>query len=197
MTAESAPDTTEKDALRREALRHRDRIDPASEDPDTACSLFFETIDPQPGQIVALYWPKGREMDCTGVIEKLLKDGIACALPVVRKGQRELGFVLWKDGDPLDTGPYDVRQPPVTPTTNWVDPDIVVVPMLAFDRRGYRLGYGGGYYDATLHALRRKKNIVAVGFAYAQQAVLFSLPTEDHDERLDWVITPQKAHRFT
>ena len=70
------------------------------------------------------------------------------------------------------------------------------MPMLAFDRPGNRLGHGGGYYDTTLRALREKKKITAVGVAYAQQAVLFSLPVEDHDEKLDWIITEQNTHRF-
>src|SRR6185503_17417551 len=102
----------------------------------------------------------------------------------------------WKDGDPLAEGAFGIMQPS-TDAPKWVDPDIVVVPLLAFDRRGYRLGYGSGYYDVTLAALRAKKKIVAVGLGYGQQAVLFNLPSEPHDEKLDWVITPQKAHSFT
>ncbi len=186
----------DKNSLRHEALRHRDRIDPGSEDTEAACTLFFDTLKPQKGQVVALYWPKGREFDVCPITEQLLKQGFTCALPVIQKGSRELKFAAWNENVPLVVGPYEVQHPAIDQKTKWVDPDIVVVPLLAFDRRGYRLGYGSGYYDATLQALRQKKNITAVGLGYAKQAVLFSLPVEEHDQKLDWVITPQKAHQF-
>ena len=88
-------------------------------------------------------------------------------------------------------------EPVVHEGTQWLEPDVVIVPLLAFDRRGYRLGQGGGYYDATLADLRAKKNIIAVGLAYAQQACLFNLPVEEHDQKLDWVVTPQGAQEFS
>lgn len=187
-----------KETLRREARNHRNRIDPCdrAEDPESACALFFEHIKPRRGQVVALYWPSGREFDSGPVMEKLLKEGIDCALPVMTAEERILKFALWDDTEPLTEGPHKIMQPAVNERTRWADPDIVAVPLLAFDRRGYRLGQGGGHYDATLRDLRRKKDILAVGLAYAQQAVLFNLPVGPCDERLDWVITPQKAHCY-
>jgi 5-formyltetrahydrofolate cyclo-ligase len=186
--------TLSKETLRIEAIRHRDRIDPASEDPDHARDLFFENIKPQLGQVVAAYWAKGREFDGSGIIERLLKEGIACALPVIIEGSRELKFARWDEGIALAEGPFGIMQP-MSPQ-QWVEPDIVIVPLLAFDQKGYRLGYGGGYYDVTLRALKAKKDVLSVGLGYAQQAVLFGLPREEHDQRLDWMITPQKAQRF-
>ncbi|HEY8189530.1 MAG TPA: 5-formyltetrahydrofolate cyclo-ligase, partial [Micavibrio sp.] len=173
---------------------HRDRIDPGSENADHARDLFFQNIRPQPGQVVALYWPKGREFDCSGIGERLLAEGITCALPVIQEESRELKFARWDERIALAEGPFGIMQP-MSPQ-QWVEPDIVIVPLLAFDQKGYRLGYGGGYYDATLKTLKEKKNAVAVGLAYAQQAVLFGLPREDHDQRLDWVVTPLKAQCF-
>jgi len=79
---------------------------------------------------------------------------------------------------------------------NYIDPDILLIPLLAFDQRGARLGYGKGHYDATLAELKKRKQITAIGIGYAQQAVLFKLPSEDHDEELDMVITPQFVKRF-
>jgi len=188
---------TSKESLRFEAIRHRERIHVFSnEDPEAVCALFFDAIKPQKGQKMALYWPKDKEFDPGPVMERLLREGFVCALPVIKKGEKELSFARWKDGDPLVSGPFDVQQPAVDEGTEWVEPDIVVVPLLAFDRKGYRLGYGGGYYDATLRTLRQKKKIVAVGVGFAQQAVIFNLPVEEHDEKLDWVITPQKSHYF-
>lgn len=186
-----------KDTLRHEAVRHRERIDPGSENPEDASALFFEVIKPQTGQVIALYWPKGREIDTAPLMDNLLQAGFTCALPVVVKGQKELRFARWDESVPLAEGPYGVFQPAIDDKTQWVDPDIVIVPLLAFDRHGYRLGYGGGYYDATLSALREKKAVTAVGLAWSQQAVLFNLPVEPHDEKLDWVITPQRAQKFT
>ncbi|WP_235068286.1 5-formyltetrahydrofolate cyclo-ligase [Micavibrio aeruginosavorus] len=186
-----------KDSMRREAKRHRDRIDLVDGDADRAADLFMETIAPKPDQIVALYWPKGREFDTLPLMERLLAAGIICALPVVVKDEWLLRFVAWNDGDALADGPYGLKQPPVDANTVFVDPDIFIVPLLAFDRRGNRLGYGGGYYDETLRHYRAMKDIVAVGYGYAEQAVLFNLPAEDHDQKLDYMITPLGVQRFT
>jgi len=86
---------------------------------------------------------------------------------------------------------------PALEAAEYITPEILIVPLLAFDRKGNRLGYGGGYYDATLEHLRKDGNVIAAGFAYSQQAVLFNLPSEAHDQKLDWVITPQKIYDFT
>lgn len=185
-----------KETLRQEALRHRVLMDPRSEDPDEACDIFFDSIKPENGQAVATYWPKDKEFDPYAILERLQKNGHLCALPVVQKDSKELKFVSWSEGEPLEEGPFKVQQPVIGPDTEFVEPDIVIVPLLAFDRRGYRLGYGGGYYDVTLRTLRAKKDIVAVGVAFACQACLFNLPVEDHDEKLDWIITPKEAFSF-
>lgn len=186
-----------KETLRNEAIKHRERIHVFNnEDPEDVCGIFFDAVKPEQGQVIALYWPMDKEFDPSAILERLLKDGFKCALPVIDKGNRILKFAVWNEDDPLEFGPYNVQQPAITDNTEWVDPDIVVVPLLAFDRKGYRLGYGGGYYDATLRALREKKDTVAVGVGYAQQAVLFNLPVEPHDEKLDWMITPQQAHYY-
>lgn len=188
--------THSKDVLRHEARLHRDRIDPRSEDTEAVIGHFFNAIPVRQDQAVALYWPVGREFDPRGIMEKLLQDGITCALPVVDRENRVLRFAAWKDGDDLVEGSYGVLQPAVNEKTRWLDPDIVIVPLLAFDRHGFRLGKGGGHYDTTLRDLRARKSVVAVGIGYGQQAVLFKIPAEPHDEKLDWVITPQKAHCF-
>ncbi len=182
-----------KKTLRSEARKHRAWMEPAPEDSEAAAEHFFAAIKPQEGQVVAAYWPKGREFDTGPILERLLSEGFTCALPVVRGDSLELGFARWDESTQLKKGAFGIMEPA---TQDWVEPDIVIVPLLAFDRRGYRLGHGGGYYDTTLKALRDKKEIVAVGIAYAQEAVLFNLPVEEHDQRLDWVITPQGMHYF-
>lgn len=185
-----------KSSIRAEAVLHRDRIDPRSEDAEDAAQNFIESVQPQPGQVIALYWPKGREFDSLPLLHELLQMGFTCGLPVIEKGSRLLKFAAYKDGDALEQGPFELTQPVVSGNTHWVDPDIFVVPFLAFDRHGHRLGYGMGYYDTTLKHYRDQKPVIAAGYGYGQQAVLFNLPYDDHDQKLDWIITPQKAQRF-
>lgn len=184
----------EKAILRQEALRHRARLDPQSEDAAQAVGHFFSIIEPAAGQVIAGYWPAEREFDPRPILFEALQRGHACALPAVLKDQRILRFLRWREDTPLMAGPFGIMQPPADSTA--MEPDIVLVPLLAYDRRGYRLGHGGGYYDATLADLRARRQVLAVGVAYAQQACLFPLPTDEHDQRLDLVITPQGAQDF-
>lgn len=188
--------TASKETLREQARKHRDMIDPGTEDPDDIIPLFFDKIAPEQNKIIALYWPKGREFDPRGLLEDLLHKGFTCALPVVEKDKRVLKFARWDETIPLIEGPYGLMQPQAEEADCWVRPDIVCVPFLAFDRRGYRLGYGGGYYDATIAALEEEGDLVTVGLGYGQQGVIFNLPTEDHDKPLNWIITPRGAHYY-
>lgn len=196
MTRSDPPQNTSpsKETLREQAVFHRDRIDPASEDMEAAVGHFFEHIQPKEGQVIAAFWPKGREYDPRYILDDLLKAGFTCALPVTEKGSRILKFARYDDKTELEKGRFEIMQPT---QKDWVEPDIIMVPFLAFDRKGYRLGYGGGYYDATLAELRAKRDITAVGVGYAQQAVLFNLPAEEHDQKLDWIVTPKEARCFT
>jgi 5-formyltetrahydrofolate cyclo-ligase len=188
---------SDKASLRFEALRHRNTISLYDEDPEKAADNFFKCSGDPGDKIVALYWPKEREFDVTPLIMRLLENGVTCCLPVTEKDTRVLAFARWDETIPLVHGTYNVQHPVLNDDTRWVDPDIIVVPMLAFDRYGNRLGYGGGYYDATLADLRARKPVTAIGIAYAGQACLFALPSEDHDEKLDYIITPQNIYDFT
>jgi len=183
----------QKQVLRKEARAHRVRMDLRAEDIDKAADLFMEKIDPQKGQVVSAYFPQDKEFDCFPLLEALAREEIDFALPVIIKGSRVLKFARWALDDKLERGEYGIPHPH---NKEWVEPDIVLVPMLAFDRRGVRLGQGGGFYDATLANLRARKSVQAVGLAYAQQACLFPLPREEHDQKLDWIITPQEAHCY-
>lgn len=187
-----------KETIRFEAIKHRAKISVFDdlEDPEKACDLFFDIFKDVSGKVIATYWPKEHEFDVRYILEHALKRGAKCALPVVEKDCKILKFYEWSEQTSLVKGAFNVMQPD-TQTAPELEPDIVIVPLLAFDLRGNRIGYGGGYYDATLADLRtRKPDIDAVGVCFAAQAVIFKLPTEDHDEKLDWVITPQKVHRF-
>lgn len=180
-----------KETLREQATLHRDRIRPEDEDIENAALLFKGHVPVQAGQIVGAYWPIGREFDVRYIIDDLMKAGVLVALPVVDKTSREMGFALWDGKADLVKGAFGAFAPP---EKILVEPDVIIAPFLAFDRKGYRLGRGGGHYDATLAALRAKKQILAVGVGYASQAVLFNLPVEDHDQKMDMIITPNGVH---
>jgi 5-formyltetrahydrofolate cyclo-ligase len=187
-----------KDTIRLEAMRHRDRIEADENDLEKAAELFMKEIAPKPEQVVAAYWPKGKEINPYPIMEHLLAEGIEIALPVVRKKMgKRLGFALWNEKVKLVKGAYGVMQPEANKKTKWVEPDILIAPLLAFDQKGIRLGYGGGYYDNTIRELRSEKEVVVVGLAYAGQACLFDLPREEHDEKMDWIITPVQSYRFS
>jgi 5-formyltetrahydrofolate cyclo-ligase len=182
-----------KDELREQARLHRDHLPPDISAPEEAAKLFHETVLVAPTQIVAGYWPQGKEFDVRYILDDLLGQGIDCALPIATKDTRVMRFARWRADAPLIKGAFGVMEPE---TKDYVDPDIVLVPFLAFDRRGYRLGYGGGHYDATLDDLRDRRDVLAVGVGYAEQAVLFNLPVEDHDQPLDLIVTPRGVHDF-
>lgn len=182
-----------KQNLRDQARKHRASMDQFAEDPQHAADLFFKTIKPEKNQIIAAYCPKGKEFDALCVLETAIANGHKAALPIIQKDTRILKFAQWDNTCDMRENKYGIQEPA---NTKECIPDIIIVPFLAFDRRGTRLGQGGGYYDATLSHLREGKQITAIGMGYSQQAVLFNLPCEDHDEKLDWVITPKEAHYF-
>jgi 5-formyltetrahydrofolate cyclo-ligase len=184
---------TNKGELREQAVLHRDKIRPGDEDLEVACRLFLEAAPVEKGRIYGAYWPIGNEFDVRYMIDDILKAGGHIALPVASKSSREMSFAPWDGKAGLVKGAWGVSVPP---TDERVEPDVLLVPFLAFDRKGYRLGRGGGHYDATIAALRAKKEILVIGVGYAAQAVLFNLPVEPHDQRLDIVITPKGVHDF-
>jgi 5-formyltetrahydrofolate cyclo-ligase len=112
--------------------------------------------------------------------------GHRLALPAMLGKGKPLIMRAWAPGQPLAETTWGIQEPLGDATM--VEPDVVLVPLLAFDGQGYRLGYGGGFYDRTLAGLRAKKTITAVGLAYDEQKV-DALPHDSYDERIDWVLT--------
>lgn len=139
-----------------------------------------------PPGLVAGYWPMSEEIDPRPLLAELARLGRALALPVVVERDRHLDFRTWSPGDELEPGDHGTFHP--FASAPLVIPDVVLVPLLAFDRRGYRLGYGGGYYDRTLEGLRRAAHVTTIGVAFAAQEVA-AVPHDGHDQRLDWVAT--------
>lgn len=145
-----------------------------------------------PGPTVAGYWPMRSEADPRPLLEHLHESGFTCALPVVEAPRRPLLFRRWRPHMALEPGAYGERIP--GPEAEAVAPSTLLVPLLAFDRSGYRLGYGGGFYDRTIAQLRRTTSVLAVGLAFAAQEVE-RVPRDRRDRRLDWVVTEADAFR--
>jgi len=127
------------------------------------------------------------ELNVWPLLRRLHGEGFKLALPIVEGKGLPLVFRAWAPGDEMGKGVWDIPQP--KPDKPVVEPDILLVPLLAFDRHGRRLGYGGGFYDRTLRALRSRKPITAVGLAFDEQQV-DAVPHLDYDQRLDWVLMP-------
>jgi 5-formyltetrahydrofolate cyclo-ligase len=141
-----------------------------------------------PGSVVAGYWPIVTELDDRPLLARLDERGVICALPVVLSANAPLIFRRWRPLDDLEPGVLGTSHPPVTAPE--VVPDVVLTPLLAFDREGYRLGQGGGYYDRTLAVLRSRGVLTAVGIGFAAQRA-DALPRGANDERLDWILTEE------
>jgi 5-formyltetrahydrofolate cyclo-ligase len=135
-----------------------------------------------PGAVLSGYMPMRAEIDPLPAMAA--HDGPLC-LPVVQGRGLPLRFRQWHPGAALVEGPFRAMVPAAG---DWLEPDVLIVPMLAFDRRGYRLGYGGGFYDRTLAALRATGPRLAIGFAFAVQEVE-EVPTDATDEALDMIVT--------
>lgn len=138
--------------------------------------------------IVAGYWPIRSEIDPVPLLAVLVEAGCRTALPATPEPGKPLTFHHWQPGDPLIDGLYGTSEP--ASDAPICQPDCLLVPMLAFDDNFFRLGYGGGFYDRSLEAIRKiKPGVQAVGIAYDDQKV-DQVPTGPHDARLDAVLTP-------
>ncbi|WDI32536.1 5-formyltetrahydrofolate cyclo-ligase [Hyphococcus flavus] len=157
-----------------------------------AAANFLNAVEVSRSAVVSLYYTMRDELDTEPLARALFERHADVALPVVAKRKSPLIFRRYVPGDDLIKGSYGE----LVPTTNAqeVIPDILVVPLLAFTREGGRLGYGGGYYDRTLAALRKAGTPLAVGYAYGAQEV-DALPLTRLDQPLDWVVTERGAIR--
>lgn len=146
---------------------------------------------PLPGGPVGGYWPLGSELDVRPLLLHLVERGGVAALPESGPKGRPLTFRRWDAGAPMRTGRYGIAEPDGTEA---VAPAVLLVPLLAFDRAGRRLGYGAGYYDRTIAALRAAGPLLTIGVGFAAQEVE-RVPTGPYDEPLDWIVTEHAAHR--
>lgn len=183
-----------KAKLRAEVLERRAAMEPGLR--ATAAAAVADRLTrhfrlPE-GGVVSGYWPLEGELDPRPALQRLADAGHPLALPRMYGRQEPLVFHLWRPADPLLPGGFKVMEP--DPSRPVVRPDMVLAPLLAFDRAGRRLGYGRGYYDRTLAGLRRDKPaVLVIGLAFAVQQVP-KVPADVTDERLDAVITDAGLH---
>ena len=188
------PENSSKPDLRRHfrAVRNKAAVDGSAAALNGA-KHFLSSIDIPERAVVAGYWPMRSEFDPRPLMTRLSEAGHSLALPVVVENHQPLVFRAWKPSDLLVEGGFKVQVP--HHTSPEVLPDVILVPMLAFDAEGYRLGYGGGFYDRTLSKAMLERQVVAVGLAFAAQGTE-TLPREDHDQKLNWIITEQGTRTF-
>ena len=159
-----------------------------------ASDHFLANVPVAPGAIVSGYWPIRDEFDVMPVMRRLSGAGYRCALPFVDKKRHVLIFREWRPGTVMLEGPFRIPEP--TEEAAVLTPSLLLVPLLAYDSEGFRLGYGGGYYDGALADLRAADGpVLAVGMAFSEQLVE-RVPHGTRDQQLDWIVTERGAMLF-
>ncbi|CAN7431481.1 5-formyltetrahydrofolate cyclo-ligase [Bosea sp. LjRoot90] len=177
-----------KAALRAEALARRDGLDLDErliwDEAIVARALALPVFAQGP---VSAYWPMRSEADPRPILEALHERGLPLCLPAII--EKRMLFRRWAPWEPIVPGGFGTLVP--SPEEPEVKPTILIVPLAAFDRRGYRIGYGKGYYDRVIAEL---EPALTIGIAYAAQEIT-EVPAEAHDRRLDWIVTQDEAIR--
>src|ERR1700724_1957546 len=188
------PDPLSKADLRASALAARDAL--SSEQRAAAAAAIAARGLPvaiAPGTIVSAYSPIRSEIDPVPLMRALGSQRARLALPAVMARGKSLAFRAWAPDDRLMMGPLGILEP--SPAAAELVPDIMLVPLAAFDASGHRIGYGAGHYDYTLAHLRKVKHIIAIGVAFALQEIDI-VPALPHDVALDYVLTETQTLEF-
>ena len=156
-----------------------------------AAGYFFEGVALEADDVVAAYWRIRDEMDCQPILVRLMDDGKTVVLPVVTGPDEPLEMRVWEEGAPLYEAGFGTLAP--SDLAPQMEPDVMLVPLLGFDKFGTRLGYGGGYYDRTLAYMQKKPKLVGLAFAAQELDVI---PREGHDVPLDMVVTEAGLRTF-
>jgi 5-formyltetrahydrofolate cyclo-ligase len=180
------PDVThwrksERDRLIKERLALS--VNTRKQNSDRIAELLDLAIGDVSGRVVSGYWPFRGEPDLREWLERLESRGSRCALPVVVKARAPLVFRVWRSGDKLERGVLDI---PVPAAGEEVCPDVVIAPLVGYDRGGYRLGYGGGFFDRTLAAMRKRPLIIGVGYSQSEIQTIYP---ELYDIPMDKIVT--------
>lgn len=191
MTAQDAPTedaAAEKAALRKAALSRRAALPQAVRGAaaKAIAALGAEIVAREKPARVSMFVSIKGEIGTGPLMLKLAEMGVKLCLPVILRKHAPLVFRDWRPGEPLEDRPFGLKEPPET--AEEVEPDLLFVPLAAFDSAGRRVGYGGGFYDRTLEKLRAERPTLAIGLAFAAQEVS-RVPVADHDQPIDGVLT--------
>jgi 5-formyltetrahydrofolate cyclo-ligase len=177
-----------KELLERRAALSVEALRATSE---RACTRLRATVDLGAFKVLGFCWPFRGEFDVRGIAKDHIAGGGEVALPVIVEKSAPVEFWRWYPGMPMQKGIWDI---PVPKEREVVTLDAVIVPLVGFDESGYRLGYGGGYFDRTLAAARRRP--YAIGFGY-EDSRLPSIHPQRHDIPMHLIVTDQAVHRST
>ncbi len=182
MTLAEEKAAARRDAMARRAVAH-------AEGQGQATDHLADVLAGHAGQVVSGYMPMRTEIDPLSAMAA--HRGPVC-VPVIAGKGLPLKFRAWHPGAEMIDGPFGARVPEAG---EWLEPAVLIVPLLAFDALGYRLGYGGGFYDRTLERLRARGPVTAIGYAFAAQEVA-AVPREPTDQRLDMIVTDAGVRAF-
>lgn len=180
----------QKRLLRTEAAKRRDAAAASNDIGEKLIEVFNEAYAPPRKAAISAYYPIGSEANILPLLELLRNRGYEVLLPVVLEPKKPLVFRQWLASTVMCKGPYGIQEP--GPDSKSVQPDLILVPLLAFDGYGNRLGYGGGFYDLSIKSIRENQPATAVGIAYAAQQIP-AVPHDAYDTPLDRIITEDGA----
>tara|TARA_B100000900_G_C20539288_1_gene699730 strand:+ start:672 stop:1214 length:543 start_codon:yes stop_codon:yes gene_type:complete len=138
-------------------------------------------------KIIGGYYPYNHEIDVIKILDKFEKQNYKISLPKIKNGS-EMDFFIWSNKEPLTINKYGIPEPI---SNQIVEPNILLLPLVAFDDKFNRIGYGGGFYDRYLKKIKKNKKVITIGLAYSFQKVK-KIPTNNHDIKLDYVVTNKK-----
>jgi len=181
-------------ALRRKSIAAR-RALPVEDHARASASILdhlARLLLPRPAGIIAYCWPIRAEVDCRPLVQQLMVKGWRAAMPVVVAPAAPMEFRVWSPQAPMTTDPHGI---PIPDTSLSQTPDVLLLPLVAFDAAGYRLGYGGGYFDRTIASLASATPPLTIGVGFAASAVTTIHPGP-HDIPPDWIVTELGAKHF-
>jgi 5,10-methenyltetrahydrofolate synthetase len=191
MNGHDEDNTAWRRALRQDMTRRRAALAGAEHEALSARIVAHALATLPKPRVAAFCWPIKQEPDVRPLLASWRSTDVRAALPVVVAESEALRFREWSPESRLEADRYGI---PTPSTGEWLTPDLILLPLNGFDGAGYRLGYGGGYFDRTLAALVPRPLAVGVGFEINRVA---SIRPEAHDQRLDWIITENGAFRPT
>ena len=173
-----------KSQLRKKILKNREKINKKNVDIDFNQILKILKKEKINKKIVGGYYPVNFEIDDLALLRNFEKNKFSISLPVIKKNF-QMNFYKWSFSDPLKVNKYGIPEPEIKKI---VYPDILLIPLVAFDKNLNRLGYGSGFYDRLIERLSKKKKIIKIGLALSIQKI-DKVPINTHDQKLDYIVT--------